>query len=72
MVTWLPARNAGRLEGVPTFLAHGRRDISGPADIAVTLAAEIPDAKLFISDSEGHGGPVMTDWVVAATDRLGA
>jgi len=47
--------DAERLGEIPTFLAHGRRDISAPADVAVTLAAAIPDAQLFISDAEGHG-----------------
>jgi len=63
-------RDAGRLAGISTFLAHGRRDISGPADIAVALAAVIPDVELFISDGEGHGGPALTDWVTSITDRL--
>ena len=63
-------RDAGQLAGIPTFIAHGRRDISGPADIAVTFAAEIPDCELFIADDEGHGGPSMTDWQIAVTDRL--
>lgn len=63
-------RNAGRLAGIPTFLAHGRRDISAPADIAVALAAEIPDARLFIAEDEGHGGPAMTDWIISVTDSL--
>jgi len=63
-------QDAGRLAGIPTFLAHGRRDISGPADIAVALAAEIPDSELFISDGEGHGGTDLTDWVTSITDRL--
>ncbi|MGI9614935.1 MAG: prolyl aminopeptidase [Acidimicrobiales bacterium] len=68
-------RNADRLASIPTFLAHGRRDISGPADIAVALAAAIPGAELFIAEEEGHGGPTMTDWVAqvllarAAQDR---
>ena len=62
--------NASRLEGVPTFLTHGRMDISSPVDLAVDLAAAIPDAELFIAEREGHGGPAMTGWVVELTDRL--
>ncbi|MEL6982945.1 MAG: alpha/beta fold hydrolase [Actinomycetota bacterium] len=64
--------NAGRLADIPTFLTHGRRDVSGPADIAVALAAAIPGAELFIAEEEGHGGPAMTAWVVSITDRLSA
>jgi len=62
--------DAGRLAEIPTFLAHGRRDISGPADIALSVAAQIPGADLFISEAEGHGGPAMTDWVVSVLDNL--
>ncbi len=63
-------RDVGRLVGIPVFLAHGRKDISGPADIAVTLAAAIPGANLFVSDNEGHGGPAMTDWLTQVLDQL--
>jgi proline iminopeptidase len=63
-------READRLAGIPTFLVHGRRDISGPADVAVALAAAIEDAELHIAESDGHGGPGMSDWVVSVTDRL--
>ncbi len=63
-------RNADRLAETPTFLAHGRRDISGPADVAVSLATAIPGAELFVSDTEGHGGPEMTEWMIGVTDRL--
>jgi proline iminopeptidase len=61
---------AQTLTGIPTFLAHGRHDISGPADIPVALAASIPDAELFISETEGHGGPEMYRWMTTITDRL--
>ena len=61
---------AHRLEGIPTYLTHGRRDISGPADIAVDLAEAIPGAELFIAEEEGHGGPAMSDWICAVLDGL--
>ena len=63
-------REAGRLTGIPTFLTHGRRDISSPAGFAVEVAGAIPGAELFISESDGHGGPEMTDWLISVTDRL--
>ena len=63
-------REAGRLAGIPTYLTHGRRDISGPVDVAVSLAAEIAGSELFIADTEGHGGPAMTEWQIGITDRL--
>jgi len=65
-------RNAGRLAGVPTFLAHGRRDVSSPTDVPVALATVIPNAELFIAEADGHGGEAITDWTVSVTDRLAA
>jgi proline iminopeptidase len=62
--------DAGKLAGIPTFLAHGRRDISAPADIPVALAAAIPDAELFIAETEGHGGPAQSRWMADVADRL--
>lgn len=61
---------AGRLAGIPTYLGHGRRDISGPADIAVRLADAIPGAELFIAEEDGHGGPAMMEHGLSITDRL--
>jgi proline iminopeptidase len=62
--------DAGKLAGIPTFLAHGRRDISAPADVPVALAASIPDAELFIAETEGHGGPAQSRWMADVADRL--
>ena len=63
-------RDAHLLADTPTFLTHGRRDISGPADIAFELANAIPGAELFISEEAGHGGPAMSDWVCSVLDQL--
>jgi proline iminopeptidase len=63
-------RDAEALAGTPTFLAHGRHDISAPADIPVALAAAIPDVELFIAETEGHGGPALSRWMTAIADRL--
>ena len=65
-------RDAGRLAGIPTFLTHGRRDISAPVDVAVAFSRAIPGAKLFVSETEGHGGPRMVDWTMSVLDRLAA
>jgi proline iminopeptidase len=62
--------NASKLATIPTFLAHGRRDVSSPIDFSVALAQKIPGAELFISETDGHGGPTMTEHMVALTDRL--
>jgi proline iminopeptidase len=63
-------RDTGQLAGIPTFLAHGRRDISAPANVPVTLATLIPDAELFIAETEGHGGPDQYRWMTDIADRL--
>lgn len=63
-------RNAEKLAGIPTFLAHGRQDISSPVDIPVALAGSIPDAELYIAEGEGHGGPKLSNWLASIADRL--
>jgi proline iminopeptidase len=63
-------RNATNLGDTPTFLSHGRLDISSPMDFPVAVAAAIPNAELFIAERDGHGGPEMMDWTTTVTDRL--
>ena len=62
--------DARMLEGIPAYLAHGRKDISSPADVAVALARAIPDAELFIAEDEGHGGPEQSGWMAGIADQL--
>ena len=64
--------NARELTGIPTYLAHGRMDISSPIDFPVALANAIPDASLVIAEADGHGGPTMTEHTITVTDRLAA
>ncbi|MGA7280237.1 MAG: prolyl aminopeptidase [Acidimicrobiia bacterium] len=63
-------RDAEKLVGIPTFLAHGRQDVSAPADIPVELAGLIPDSELFIAEAEGHLGPTLYRWMASIADRL--
>jgi proline iminopeptidase len=63
-------RDTGKLAGIPTFLAHGRRDISSPANVPVTLATSIPNAELFIAETEGHGGRDQYRWMTDIADSL--
>ncbi len=63
-------RDATNLAGIPTYLAHGRRDISSPAHIPFALAAAIPESELFIAEGDGHGGPSMSGWMSSIADRL--
>lgn len=64
--------NGHKLAAVPTFLTHGRQDVSSPASIAVEVAERIPGAELFIAETEGHGGPTMSAWTSAKLDGLAA
>ena len=59
--TDLFARNAAALGAdlaavtVPTFLLHGKKDAVAPKETALTLAEEIPGARLFWLEQSGHG-----------------
>jgi proline iminopeptidase len=66
-------RDAGRLAGIPGVLVHGRRDLSGPVDVAWHLARAWPDAELVVVDEAGHGvgDDGMAEAVVGALDRFG-
>lgn len=68
----LAQARAGRLDGIPTFLAHGRRDVSAPVDIPYALAEVIEGAELYVAEDDGHGGPSISTSVVGVTDRLAA
>ncbi|MAT05090.1 MAG: prolyl aminopeptidase [Acidimicrobiaceae bacterium] len=61
---------ASRLAGIPTFLAHGRADISAPADVPVELARRIEGAQLHIAEHDGHGGNDLSTWMSSTLDHL--
>ncbi|MEZ5296623.1 MAG: prolyl aminopeptidase [Ilumatobacteraceae bacterium] len=61
---------ADRLADIPTYLAHGRADISAPLDVPVALADRIPSAELFVAELEGHGGNDLSTWMSEVLDRL--
>ncbi|MGI9643216.1 MAG: prolyl aminopeptidase [Acidimicrobiia bacterium] len=63
-------RNAHRLADIPTFLAHGRLDISSPLDFPLELAAAIPATKVFVADNDGHSGAAISNWTISITDSL--
>jgi proline iminopeptidase len=62
--------NADKLANTPTYISHGRLDISSPSDFPVALAAAIPNAELLITDQDGHGGTNMWEWTASIVDRL--
>ncbi len=45
------------LNGIPGYLIHGRRDISGPAVTAWQLQRRWQSSHLVVIEDEGHGGP---------------
>ncbi|MGC0419865.1 prolyl aminopeptidase [Embleya sp. AB8] len=57
---WLPEgiliREAGRLDGIPGVLIHGRLDLSSPLDTAWHLARAWPTATLTVVSDAGHLG----------------
>ncbi|MGI9529111.1 MAG: prolyl aminopeptidase [Acidimicrobiia bacterium] len=62
--------NANRLADIPTYLAHGRLDVSSPVDFPIQLADAIPATELFIAENDGHGGTSLTDWTTSITTAL--
>ncbi|MDQ6658890.1 MAG: alpha/beta fold hydrolase [Actinomycetota bacterium] len=61
--------NTDRLAGIPGALLHGRRDVSGPAITARQLHRRWPGSELFIEETEGHGGRLLSERAVDVTDR---
>lgn len=59
-----------RLRGIPGYLIHGRRDISGPAITAWRLHRAWPGSQLIIDEGDGHGGPTMSEQWRRANDAL--
>lgn len=63
---------AGRLDGIPGVIVHGRYDLICPLRSAWELAAAWPDASLEIIADAGHAAfePGIVQALVAATDRF--
>lgn len=55
---------------VPSWLIHGRRDVSGPVDTAWQLHQRWPASHLMVIEDEGHGGPSMVTAWAHANDEL--
>lgn len=59
-----------RVAGIPAFLIHGRRDVSGPARTAWEVHRRWPGSTLFIDEGDGHGGDAMVEHWSEANVRL--
>jgi proline iminopeptidase len=59
---------AHRLRGIPCHIVQGRYDMICPAETALALAHELPQAKLHIVPDAGHSGgePGNTSELIAA------
>ena len=66
-------RDAGKLEGIPALLVHGRHDLGGPPKTAWDLAKAWPGAELVIIEDAGHtGSETFATEVRSGIDRLTA
>ncbi len=67
-------QHAGRLEGIPGIMIHGRLDIGGPPVTPWRLHQAWAGSDLWFVNEAGHStsDPGMADAIVAATDRLAA
>jgi proline iminopeptidase len=65
-------RNAGKLDGIPGILIHGRLDVSGPLITPWLLSRAWPGSELVVLGEAGHDSrdPGMAEAIVAATDRF--
>jgi proline iminopeptidase len=64
--------NAGRLEGIPGLLLHGRHDLGSPVGVAWELAQAWPGSELVVVEDSGHtGSETFRRLALEATDRFG-
>ena len=61
-----------QLNGIPGYLIHGRRDISGPAVTAWQLQQRWQSSQLVIIEDEGHGGPASMAALSKAVEEIAA
>lgn len=59
-----------QLASIPGVLLHGRFDVSCPVEVPWRLAQRWPGSTLYIEETEGHGGPLLAERTIEATNRL--
>lgn len=60
------------LNGIPAYLIHGRRDISGPVVTAWHLHRGWDSSRLIVIEDEGHGGPSSMAALTQAVQDIAA
>jgi proline iminopeptidase len=60
------------LNGIPGYLIHGRRDISGPTVTAWQLQRRWQSSQLVVIEDEGHGGPASMAALSEAVEGIAA
>jgi proline iminopeptidase len=60
------------LNGVPGYLIHGRRDVSGPVITPWKLHQHWEGSRLIVIENEGHGGPESAAALVRAVEEIAA
>lgn len=60
------------LNGIPGYLIHGRRDISGPVVTAWKLHRRWESSRLVVIEDEGHGGSSSMTALTQAVEEIAA
>ncbi|MFC5281355.1 alpha/beta fold hydrolase [Arcanobacterium canis] len=63
-------RDLGGAAAIETEIIHGRMDVSGPLGTAWRLSRLMPNSRLTVVETEGHGGPEMIAHAQAALARM--
>lgn len=61
-----------KLNGIPGYLIHGRRDISGPVVTAWQLHRRWKSSQLVVIEEDGHGGPASMAALTQAVEDIAA
>jgi proline iminopeptidase len=61
-----------QLDGIPGYLIHGRRDVSGPVITPWRLQRRWAGSRLIVVEDEGHGGPTSMAALTGAVDEIAA
>jgi len=61
-----------QLNGVPGYLIHGRRDVSGPVVTPWLLHQRWEGSRLTVIENEGHGGPQCMAALAQAVEEIAA